>query len=73
MWGYHNPKHLSYQSYLHEHNHGSHYEGTIDAQKRRHQVYIPGNSARKLVGVSYIVTKLATVPKKPVGILYDHR
>jgi hypothetical protein len=27
-WGYHTPKHLSYQSYLHEHHHGNHYEGT---------------------------------------------
>jgi hypothetical protein len=26
-----------------------------------HMVYIPGNDARKLVGVSYVVTRFATV------------
>jgi hypothetical protein len=35
----------------------------VDAHYRRHQVHIPGNSARKLVGVSYVITKFATEPE----------
>jgi hypothetical protein len=35
----------------------------VDFLSNRHPVYIPGNDARKLVGVSYIVTKFAMTPE----------